>query len=92
MKKIIFATLFCLLGIGVACADMPTDKDYENLDELRVKIVRMKREMDKFMKDILSRLPLSAPQPSPFAGTGRGFRAGRRSGRCAGWYRATGIG
>lgn len=57
MKKIVLAALFCLFGAGIACADMPTDKDYENLDELRVKIVRMKREMDKFMKDILSTYP-----------------------------------
>lgn len=57
MKKIVLAALLCLVGIGAACADMPTDKDYENLDELRVKIVRMKREMDKFMKDILSTYP-----------------------------------
>lgn len=57
MKKLILAVLVSLVYTGTALADMPTDQDYENLDELRVKIVRMKREMDKFMKDILSTYP-----------------------------------
>lgn len=56
--KTIVAFAVCLgLAAGIAYAAMPTDKDYENLDELRVKIVRMKREMDKFMKEIISTYP-----------------------------------
>ena len=57
MKKLILAVLISLVCAGTSLADMPTDQDYENLDELRVKIVRMKREMDKFMKDIISTYP-----------------------------------
>lgn len=57
MKKIVLLAVCLAFCTGVAYAAMPTDKDYENLDELRVKIVRMKREMDKFMKDIISTYP-----------------------------------
>ncbi|HPM42806.1 MAG TPA: Hsp20/alpha crystallin family protein [Candidatus Omnitrophota bacterium] len=57
MKKMLLSFLSVLVSVNIAFAEMPTDKDYENLDELRVKIVRMKREMDKFMKDILSTYP-----------------------------------
>ncbi len=57
MKKIALTVIIYLICAGTAFSDMPTDQDYENLDELRVKIVRMKREMDKFMKDILSTYP-----------------------------------
>lgn len=60
MKKIILLAICLTFISGLAYAALPTDKDYENLDELRVKIVRMKREMDKFMKDIIATYPQDA--------------------------------
>lgn len=58
MKKIIFAALVFSLLAGTAYADTePTDADYRNLDELRTKLVRMRREMDKFMKDVITDYP-----------------------------------
>ncbi len=54
MKKMMVAILFCLLTASVLYAQgRPTEEDYRNLDELRAKLVRMRREMDKFMKDII---------------------------------------
>jgi HSP20 family protein len=61
MKKIMVSLiLIASIAISSYAANMPTDKDYENLDELRAKLVRMKREMDRFMKDIISTYPNQA--------------------------------
>lgn len=58
MKKIILAGLVCVMLSAAAYADTePTDADYKNLDELRTKLVRMRREMDKFMKDVITDYP-----------------------------------
>lgn len=57
MKKLALLTICLAFCAGFAYAAMPTDEDYENLDALRAKIVRMKREMDKFMRDIISTYP-----------------------------------
>ena len=58
MRKIIAILLVVLATSGVAFAVAgPTEEDYKDLDQLRVKLVRMKREMDKFMKDIISTYP-----------------------------------
>jgi len=62
MKKIIAIALLCAAVCGMAYADsLPTEQDYKNLAELREKLVRMKREMDKFIKDIITTYP---DQPS----------------------------
>ena len=54
MKKLITFTLFLILISGVTLADTgPTEQDYQNLDQMREKLVRMRREMDRFMKDIV---------------------------------------
>ena len=61
MKKIMIAIL--VMAVAASCAyavTYPTDQDYKNLDDLREKLVRMKREMDKFMKDIISTYPNQA--------------------------------
>ena len=58
MKKMMVAILFCLLTASMLYAeDRPTEEDYKNLDELRAKLVRMRREMDRFMKDIVGTYP-----------------------------------
>lgn len=58
MKKIIIAILFVVLMAGTGYAvTTPTDEDYKNMGELRAKLVRMKREMDKFMKEIVATYP-----------------------------------
>jgi len=41
-----------MIGIGNA-ETPPTEQDYQNLDQMRVKLMRMRREMDKFMKDVV---------------------------------------
>ena len=51
---IIFAVL---VSATILHAAMPTEDDYKNLDELRAKLVRMKKEMDRFMKDIMANSP-----------------------------------
>jgi HSP20 family protein len=58
MKKMIFALILCASMAGIAYAETgPTEQDYKNLDELRVKLSRMRREMDRFMRDIISDYP-----------------------------------
>ena len=58
MKKIAVAMLICALaaGSGLAALD-PTEEDYKNLEEMRAKLVRMKKEMDRFVKDVISAYP-----------------------------------
>ena len=54
MKKILLSVLFSVLFTGSAWAETgPTEQDYQNLDQVREKLVRMRREMDKFMKEIV---------------------------------------
>ena len=54
MKRIIIAGILCLLGASALYADnLPTEENYKDMAELRQKLVRMKREMDAFMKDII---------------------------------------
>jgi len=58
MKKIIISLILIASFAVISYAETgPTEQDYKNMDELRVKLVRMKREMDKFMKDIISTYP-----------------------------------
>ena len=62
MKKIIIAVLLLAASAGMAYGvAVPDDQGSQSLDELRVKLVRMKREMDKFMKDIIATYPDQAP-------------------------------
>jgi len=58
MKRIfiILAVLAAMAG-PIYAETAPTEQDYKNLDELRVKLMRMKKEMDRFMKDIISTYP-----------------------------------
>jgi len=57
-KKTIPVFLICVFLAGIACADnMPTEEDYKNLAEMRAKLVRMKREMDHFIRDIMDTYP-----------------------------------
>ncbi len=58
MKKIMLSILLSIFIAGTANAvAVPSDEDYKNLDDLRVKLVRMRREMDKFIKDIMATYP-----------------------------------
>ena len=54
MKKIIVILLLLVFATGpLHAVTGPTEEDYQNLTELREKLVRMKRDMDKFMKEIM---------------------------------------
>lgn len=54
MRKFMFAIFVLAFAAGIAYAEAgPTEQDYKNLDELRVKLSRMRREMDRFMRDIV---------------------------------------
>jgi len=54
MKRLLAAILFLAVFAGSGYAvSMPTEEDYQNLDQLRAKLVRMRKEIDKFMKDIV---------------------------------------
>ena len=55
MKKILMSVLFSIVFIGSTYAvSMPTEQDYQNLDQTREKLLRMRREMDRFMKDLIA--------------------------------------
>ena len=55
MKKILMSVLFSIVFVGSAYAvSMPTEQDYQNLDQTREKLLRMRREMDAFMKDLIA--------------------------------------
>jgi len=58
MRKIFILYAILIAVIGSAYAEtVPTEEDYKNIDELRVKLMRMKKEMDRFVKDIVSTYP-----------------------------------
>ena len=60
MKRLFGGVLIfvSLLAAGMACAATDlTDEDYKDITQLKKKLVRMKREMDSFMKDIVSTYP-----------------------------------
>lgn len=58
MKKIVIIIAAFIFSANFVCADTPpTEQDYKNMDELRVKLMRMRREMDKFMKDVVGSYP-----------------------------------
>lgn len=58
MKKVlIILTVLAAMAGSIYAETAPTEEDYKNLDELRVKLMRMKKEMDRFMKDIISTYP-----------------------------------
>ncbi len=58
MKKIIIMVTVLLLTIGIAYAQTaPEEEDYKDMDKLHNKIVRMKREMDRLIKDMVSVYP-----------------------------------
>jgi len=56
MKNFFIFCVIFFMTVSSACAQsaMPTEEDYKNLDQLRSKLVRMKREMDKFVKDVIA--------------------------------------
>jgi HSP20 family protein len=58
MKKILITALILA---GCACVSLAvtelTEEDYKDINKLRQKIVRMKREMDTLMKDIIATYP-----------------------------------
>jgi HSP20 family protein len=54
MKKFIISVIFSLLAISTLYAQAgPTEQDYQNLDQMREKLMRLRREMDRFMKDVI---------------------------------------
>lgn len=58
MKEIIVTIFVCFSMVGAIYAESAlTDEDYKNMEQLRKKLVRMKREMDTFMRDIISTYP-----------------------------------
>lgn len=61
MKKLIM-TFILILSAGIACAQIEdvSDEEYRNMQQLSKKLIRMKKEMDRFMGDIMSTYPLPA--------------------------------
>lgn len=58
MKKIILGLIIFSMTAGFAYGvSAPTEDDYRNLDELRAKMVRLRREMDKFMREVIGTYP-----------------------------------
>jgi HSP20 family protein len=56
-KFILVLSLFAFAA-GIAYAETgPSERDYQSLDELRVKLSRMRHEMDRFMRDIIGDYP-----------------------------------
>lgn len=54
MRKFIISIIFLTAIAGTAWAvAVPTEDDYQNLDRTREKLIRMRREMDKFMRDLV---------------------------------------
>jgi HSP20 family protein len=54
MKKILSGIFAVIILAGSAWADTgPTEQDYKSLDQMRVKLIRMRREMDRFVKDVV---------------------------------------
>lgn len=54
MKKLLAALLITLFSAGVVIAQTePTEQDYKDLQEMRQKLIRLKKEMNAFMKDIM---------------------------------------
>jgi len=58
MEKMLAMAISLVLMAGIACAEISLEEeDYKNLDKLHNKIVRMKKEMDRLMKDIVETYP-----------------------------------
>lgn len=59
MQKIIILLLLAVFAASGASADttLPSDNDYKELDQLKVKIRRMKKEMDGFIKELVATYP-----------------------------------
>lgn len=56
-KYLLILVLLFTSAISVYADSAPTEQDYKDLNELRTKLVRMRREMDKFIKDVVSTYP-----------------------------------
>jgi len=53
MRKFAMAAMICMLGASISFAQQePMTQEEKNLEILSKKLVRMKREMDKFVKDM----------------------------------------
>lgn len=61
----IFLIGLMVTAVYAESAPTPTEDDYKNLDELRGKLVRMKREMDKFIGDIMETYPAQGGVTAP---------------------------
>lgn len=58
MKKLALSILVTIFTLGGICnAAELTDDDYKDMEKLRTKLVRMKTEMNKLMKDVISASP-----------------------------------
>lgn len=59
MRRLLIVVIISVLGLGVVSswAVEPTEDTYKDIDKLRAKLVRMRREMDTFMKDVFMAYP-----------------------------------
>lgn len=59
MNKILIATIGCMLSIlcAVYAKTDLTEDEYRDLSELRSKLVRMKKETDRFVKELMATYP-----------------------------------
>lgn len=69
MKKTIFIVLALILSAGFAYADtVPTDQEQKDLERLSTKLVKMRRDMDKFIKDVTAAYPVEGPNAAAMFG------------------------
>jgi len=59
MKKSAILSILMVFIVGAAFAEtaLPSENDYKELDELKVKIRRMKKEADGFIKELVAAYP-----------------------------------
>lgn len=59
MNRIIITIFILLASIFAAHAETtgPTEEDYQNIDKLKSRLIRMKRETDSFIKELMKTYP-----------------------------------
>ena len=66
VKKVAIFLLLAVFAASGAFADttLPNDNDYKELDQLKTKIRRMKKEVDGFIKELAATYPESGQSPA----------------------------
>lgn len=69
---VISVTCLFMTAAGFSEVQMPTEEDYKNLDKLRSELMRMRRETDRFVRDVMATYP--AQDRAAVAGFGEDVR------------------